>query len=122
MEVTIESSADRLNAIFTGLLSLEELHRAFEPAYDAAFNQGLHFIFIDCSGLNGEMSTTDRYWLGKSAVDYWSSKSWKMIPKIAVVGEAPLIDGFGAIVASAGGVNARTFSAIQEALDWFSTR
>jgi hypothetical protein len=41
-----------------------------------------------------------------------------MLPKIAVVGQAPMIDGFGALVASSGGVNARTFSAVQEALNW----
>ena len=118
MEVKIELRTDHLNATFSGPLSQEELSQAFESAYDAAFNQGLRLILIDCSGLDGRLSTRDRFLLGKSGVAYWSTRSWKMLPKIAVVGQAPLIDGFAALVASSGGVNARTFSAVQDALNW----
>jgi hypothetical protein len=116
--VKIESRADYVNATLSGPLSLQELLRAFEAAYSAAFDQGLRVILIDCSELGGKLSTGDRFSLGKSGVDYWSSRSGKMIPKIAVVGKAPLIDGFGALVARSGGVNACTFSAVQEALNW----
>jgi stage II sporulation SpoAA-like protein len=122
MEINIELRADHLNATLIGPLSLEELPRAFETAYDAAFDQGLRRILIDCSGLDGAIPTKDRFLLGKSGIAYWSSRSWKMIPKIAVVGEAPLIDGFAALVASSGGVNARTFSGVQEALNWLGIR
>jgi len=122
MEVKIEVRADHLNATLIGPLSKEELFQAFEAAYEAAFNQGLRLILIDCSALDGNLSTSDRFMLGKSGVAYWSSRSWKMLPKIAVVGEAPLIDGFGALVASSGGVNARTFPSTQEALNWLGIR
>jgi hypothetical protein len=122
MEVKVELRGDHVNAALAGPLALEELLRAFEAAYNAAFDQGLRPILIDCSELDGEMSTKDRFLLGKNGVDYWSSKSWKMIPKIAVVGEAPLIDGFAALVASSGGVNARTFSTVREALEWLGVR
>ena len=122
MEVKIELRADRLNAYLIGPVSLEELPRAFETAYDAAFEQGLRRILVDCSALDGEIPTRDRFLLGKSGVAYWSSRASKMIPKIAVVGEAPLIDGFAALVASSGGVNARTFSDVQEALNWLAVR
>jgi len=107
MEVKIELQADHLNATLIGPLSKEDLSKAFEAAYDAAFNQGLRLILIDCSGLVGQLSTRDRLLLGKSGVAYWSSRSGKMLPKIAVVGQAPLIDGFAALVAFSGGVNAR---------------
>jgi SpoIIAA-like len=122
MEVKIELRADHLNATLIGPLSAEELPQAFETAFGAAFEKGLRRILIDCSGLDGELSTRDRYLLGKSGVAYWSSRSWKMIPKIAVVGETPLIDGFAALVASSGGVNARTFSDVQEAVTWLGIR
>ena len=92
MELKVELRADHVNAALAGPLSLDELPRAFEAAYNAAFEQGLRFILIDCSELDGKMSTTDRFLLGNSGIDYWSSRSWKMIPKIAVVGEAPLIE------------------------------
>lgn len=122
MEVKIELREDYLSAALVGPLALEELLGAFEAAYDAAFDRGLRLILIDGSGLDGEMSTRDRFLLGKSAVAYWSSKAWKMIPKIAVVGQAPLIDGFAAVVATSGGVNARTFPDVPEALNWLGIR
>jgi len=69
-------------------------------------------------GLEGTLSTLERLSLGESGVAYWSGKSWKIIPKIAVVGEAPVIDGFAALVASNRGIDAQTFSEVQLALDW----
>lgn len=122
MEAKIELLADHLNATLSGPLSQQELSQAFEAVYDAAFTKGLRLILIDCSGLDGQLSTRDRFLLGKSGVAYWSTRSRKMLPKIAVVGQAPLIDGFAALVANSGGVNARTFSAVQEALNWLGIR
>jgi len=45
-----------------------------------------------------------------------------MIPKIAVVGKPPVIDGLGAVVASSGGVDVQTFSEVQQALEWLGVR
>jgi hypothetical protein len=105
-------------ATMTGSQSIKEVLQAFEETFDAAFNRGLGLILIDCSGLDGELSTFERFSLGKSGVAYWSARSSKIIPKIAVVGKLPVIDGFGAVVASSGGVETRTFPEVPDALTW----
>ncbi len=48
----------------------------------------------------------------------WPSSSRSMTPKVAMVGKAPLIDGFAAWVASNRGLSAETFSELQKAMDW----
>jgi len=111
-----------MSATLTGPHSLEETLQAFEAAYDAAFEQGLRLILLDCSGLDGRLSTRERFTLGKSGADYWSSRSSKMIPKIAVVGKPPVINGLGALVASDGGIQVRTFPEVQQALEWLGVR
>jgi len=118
MEVKLGSGAEYLHATLTGSLSLKDLLQAFETTYDAAVSRGLRCILIDCSGLDGELSTMDRYSLGESGIAYWSSRLAQVVPKIAVVGKPPVIDGFAALVASNRGIDASTFSEIQRALDW----
>jgi hypothetical protein len=122
MDVRIESRRSYVLATLTGPHSLEEALKAYELTYDTAFNRGLRFILVDCSGLDGALSTRERFILGKSGVDYWSSRSSKMIPKIAVVGKPPVVDGLGAVVASSGGIEVQTFPEVQEALKWLGVR
>jgi hypothetical protein len=109
-------------ATLTGSHSLEEVLKAFHGAYEAAFCRGLGLILIDCSGLDGELTTVERFELGESGATYWSQKAWRIMPRIAVVGKAPVIDGFAALVASNRGVEAQTFSEVQQALDWLGIR
>ncbi len=127
MEVSFDPREDCVLATFAGPVSLEGLLQAFHRTYEAAAERGLRLILIDCSGLYGTLSTLERFRLGESAVAYWLGKSpgtsWlstsiKPTPKIAIVGKAPLVDGFGALAASNRGVNAKTFSEVQQALDW----
>jgi hypothetical protein len=122
MEVRVESRRSYVIATLTGPHSLQEALQAFEATYDAAFDRGLRFILVDCSGLDGALSTRERFTLGKAGVNYWSTRSSKMIPKIAVVGKPPVIDGLGAVVASSGGVDVQTFSEVQQALEWLGVR
>jgi len=122
MEVRVESRRSYVIATLSGPHSLQEALQAFEATYDAAFDRGLRFILVDCSGLDGALSTRERFTLGKAGVNYWSTRSSKMIPKIAVVGKPPVIDGLGAVVASSGGVDVQTFSEVQQALEWLGVR
>jgi hypothetical protein len=122
MDVRVESRRSYVVATLTGPHSLEEALKAYEATYEAAFGQGLRLILVDCSGLDGALSTRERFILGKSGVDYWSSRASKMIPKIAVVGKPPVIDGLGAVVASSGGIQVQTFPEVQEALEWLGVR
>jgi hypothetical protein len=122
MDVSVESRRSYVLATLTGPHSLEEALKAFQATYDEAFGRGFRLILLDCSGLDGALSTRERFTLGKSGVEYWSSRSSKMIPKIAVVGKPPVIDGLGALVASSGGIEVQTFPEVQEALKWLGVR
>jgi hypothetical protein len=122
MNVRVESRQSYVFATLTGPHSLEEALAAFQATYDEAFDRGLRLILFDCSGLNGALSQRERFTLGKSGVDYWSSRSSKMIPAIAVVGKPPAINGLGAMVASSSGIQVQTFPEVQEALKWLGVR
>jgi hypothetical protein len=65
------------------------------------------------------LSTMDRYELERTVADYCNSRY--TTPKLATVGEPPLIDGFPARVATTGGLVAETFSESQEAMDWLKS-
>ena len=122
MDVTVESRRSYVVGTFTGPYSLNEALQANEATYDAAFGQGLRLILVDCSGLDGEPSPRERFTIGKSGLSYWSSRASKMIPKIAVVGKPPVINGLGALVASDGGIQVQTFPEVREALEWLGVR
>jgi len=122
MEVKLGPGVEYLHATLTGSLSLKDLLQAFETTFDAAVGRGLRLILVDCSGLDGELSTMDRYSLGESGIAYWSSKLARLVPRIAVVGKPPVIDGFAALVASNRGIDAQTFPETQRALDWLGVR
>src|SRR5579864_4849608 len=118
MEVKFDSRTDCVFATITGSLSPAGLLQVFYKILDAALERGLGLILVDFSALDGNLTASDRFNLGESAAVYFSSRSRQLRPRIAVVGKAPLIDGFGATVASNRGLNAKAFWDIQQALDW----
>jgi hypothetical protein len=118
MEVKFDSRTDCVFATFTGPISAEGLLQAFYKAFDAAVERGLDLILLDCSASDGTLTAVERFKIGESGAAYSFSKSRKLRPKVAVVGNAPLIDGLAAVTASNRGLNAKTFSDVQQALDW----
>jgi hypothetical protein len=122
MEVKFDSRADCVFATVTGPVSLEALLQAFNKTFDAAVERGLDLILVDFSEVDGTLTTHERYKLGEGGAAYSFSKSWKIRPKVAVVGKVPLVDGFGALTASNRGLDAKTFSEVQPALDWLGIR
>jgi hypothetical protein len=122
MEVKFDSRTDCVFATVTGPVSLEETLQAFDKAFDAAVERGLGLVLVDFSQADGALTTHERYKLGEGGAAYSFSKSWKTRPKVAVVGKAPLVDGFGALTASNRGLDTKTFSEVQQALDWLGIR
>ena len=96
----------------------ERLLPIFYKIIDTAIERGLGPILIDFSASSGALATSERFNLAESATAYFLSKSRTIRPKIAIVGKAPLIDGFGAMVASNRGTNAKAFSDVSQALEW----
>ncbi len=116
MDVTVESEDGVLVATAAGPVSLSEAISVFTKACDIAVERGADRILVDCLAVEGELSTMERYELGRSVAEYCSSRS--ITPKVATVGKPPLINGFGARVAWNRGLVAETFSELQKARDW----
>jgi len=114
----IELQEDYLIATLAGQLSTSDAFVLLTKIRDAATEKGLDKVLVDCSSVRGELSSLERYELGKILAEHWI-KGWPGLPKVAFVGTPPVIDGFAALVASNRGFFlAETFSELPKALDW----
>ena len=118
MDVKLESRSGFLLATITGQVSLNEALEIFKQTCDAAAERGLNRILADFSAANGKLSDLERYELGHSMSEYYANKP--QIFKVATVGNPPLINGFGAQVASNRGLVAKTFPDLLAAIDWLN--
>ena len=66
------------------------------------------------------LNTLDRYSLGMKWIAYCAER--KLNPRLAVVGELPVVDGFGVLVAKNRGLVAEVFPSRQKALEWLNDR
>jgi len=113
-DLKVASKGGVLVATAAGRASLSEAISVFTKACEVAAERGIDQILVDCLLVEGALSTTETYELGRTMAEYCNSRS--ITPKIATVGKLPVIDGFGARVAWNRGLIAETFSELQEAL------
>jgi hypothetical protein len=118
MEVNFDSRTDCVFATIAGRMSPDELPQVFYKVIDAALERGVAPILVNFSALDGNLTASERFTLGESVAAYTLSKSRTIRLRIAIVGKAPLVDGFGALASSNRGLNAKAFSEIPPALDW----
>jgi hypothetical protein len=85
---------------------------------DRARKERVSRILIDARPVDGVLSTFERYELGKQTADY--IKERRMTPRVAFVGEPPVVDGFGVRVAQNLGITVELFFTRQEALSWLA--
>jgi hypothetical protein len=97
MDLKLESREDHLLASAAGRVSLNEVVELGKKVCDTAAEQGLRKVLLDCAALEGELSATERFILGKTIVEYCVSRS--IAVKVAVVGNPPTVTGLGAQVA-----------------------
>jgi hypothetical protein len=116
MQLTLASQDDFLLATATGRVSVEEVLRVFKNVIDAATERGFNKILMDFWAVTGKLAVMDLYKIGKAMAEYCVSKS--ICPKVALIGQPPLVTGFGAEVASNRGLTSMTFSERQPALNW----
>jgi hypothetical protein len=116
MDLKFESRQDYLLASAAGRVSLNEVVELGKNVCDAAAEQGLRKVLLDCFAVEGELSVTERYILGKTIVEYCEARS--IAVKVAVVGNPPTVTGLGAQVARNRGMMVETFSERQVAMDW----
>jgi hypothetical protein len=112
MDLRVESRDGVLVAMAAGRVSLSDAISLFTKACDVAIERDFDRILVDCLSVEGELSTMERYELGRTVAEYCNSMS--ITPKIATVGKRPLINGFAALVAWNRGLVAETFPELQK--------
>jgi hypothetical protein len=118
MDLKLESREGFLLATAAGLVSLSETVELGQNICDAAAERGFRKVVLDCVAVEGELSATERYILGKTIVEYCVTRS--IAVKVAVIGNPPTVTGLGAQVAWNRGMLVETFSERQEAMDWLN--
>ena len=73
-----------LVATAAGRISLSEAISVFTKVCDVASERGFDRILVDCLSVEGELSSTDRYELGRTMAEYCNSQS--ITAKVATVG------------------------------------
>jgi hypothetical protein len=118
MDLKLEPREGLLLATATGQVSLRETVELGKNICDAAAERGFDKILLDCFAVEGELSVTARYILGKTIVDYCTSRS--LTPKVAIIGNPLTVTGLAAKVAWNRGMMVAAFSDRQAALDWLN--
>jgi len=118
MRLNLEASEGILFVSVGGFITLSRAVDIFQQACDAAIAHGLNCILVDCLNAHSDLTDLERYHLGKSMSDYYIARSPAM--KVAVVGNPPLVNGFGALVACNRGLLAQTFPDRQAATNWLN--
>jgi hypothetical protein len=118
MNLKLESQDGFLVATIGGNLSFGEALKIGKSVCDAAAEKGYRDILADCLALKGKLSVADMYELGKTMAEHCLKKS--LAVRVAMIGQAPTITGFGAQVARNRGLSVRTFTDRQAGLDWLN--
>ena len=101
-----------------GNLAFDAALRLLKQVFDTAKEKEVNKILVNCLGLNGKLSTSERYNLGAELATYL--RQGGIEPRLAFVGKPPTIDGFGVRVGQNRGVITEVFSSQQEAVNWLA--
>jgi len=117
LQVEMNTDGELLLAIVTGTLSSFDANwRVLKQICDTALDNRSKRIVIDALAVQGIGRTIHRYMMGVKLVAYCGEhKSW---PRLAFVGEPPVVDGFGGLVARNRGVDTKVFSNRKDAFAW----
>jgi len=118
MDLKLKIANHVLIAELSGKLTLREALKVCILACDDAGKRGSSTFLLDASAVDGELSIFDRYQLGKTVAHYCVSHGWSY--KVALLGNEPAVNGFGALVASNRGLVATHFRGRKEALEWLN--
>lgn len=116
LQVDLEAGEELLLAVVRGTVSFDATWQALKQIWDTALQKNIGRILLDALAAQGVASTFDRYTLGVKLITYCGElKFW---PSLAFVGEPPVCDGFGVLVAKNRGLVTETFPSREEALEW----
>jgi len=115
---SIEVQQELLLTTVNGIVSLNAVWHVLEQTYDIARGNRLHLILIDALAMDGKLTTFERYRLASKTETYFRFRQFH--PRIAVVGNPPSVDGFGALVGKNRWVAVEIFSNRAQALSWLT--
>jgi hypothetical protein len=118
LQVKLDTSGELLLAVVSGTVSFDAVWQVLREICDAATQKRLVRILVDALGAHGVTTTVDRYNLGLKLVTYCGQH--KLCPRIAFIGQSPVVDGFGVLVAKNRGLVAERFPNWNQAMDWVS--
>jgi hypothetical protein len=107
-------------AIFSGPVSLEYAVERFQETFAFAAANNTRKILFNCLDVTGDLSTSHRYRLATRVMQYLLSLNIGN-PAIALVGNPPVVDGFGLLVAQNMGALAQLFADTDSALRWLTS-
>ena len=117
LQVELDVDGDLLLAVVAGTVtSFDASWQILKQICDTALEKHLNRILIDGLGVQGVDSAIDRYTMGVTLVAYCGEH--KLWPRLAVVGEPPVFDGFGGLVARNRGLVTKMFSKRKDAIEW----
>jgi len=118
LQIDIEVQGGLLLVTAKGNLAFDAALRLLKQVFDTAKEKEVNKILVNCLGLNGKLSTFERYNLGAELATYL--RQGGIEPRLAFVGKPPTIDGFGVRVGQNRGVITEVFSSQQEAVNWLA--
>src|SRR5215471_426667 len=114
LQVALETDGEFLDAVISGTVSFNAIWQVLKQVCDTALQKKCTRILVDALGAQGNTTTIDRYNLGVKFVNYCQEK--QLWPRLAFVGQASVVDGFGVLVAKNRGLIIEQFSNKKEAL------
>src|SRR5262245_20997378 len=116
LQVDLDTDRELLLAVVRGTVSFGSTWHVLKQICDTALQKHLTQILVDALAAQGVVRTIDRYNLGVKLVTYCGEH--KLCPRLAFVGQPPVADGFGVLVAKNRGLDTEIFPNSKEALEW----
>lgn len=119
MNLEITPEKDHLRVSVNGQFSLMDANGAFVEILEAVAQHKSKKTLVDCTGLNGLPSTTDRFIHSEFAAKALRKCSLAGV-RFGYIAIHPVLDDqkFGETVAVNRGVNVRTYDNIEDTLRW----
>lgn len=116
MRATARLKDGILRLTVTGESDLEESVRVFSKMCRDAAAKKARGVLLDLRKLTGALSGRERLEMGERVAACAAELGG--VPKVAVLGKPPAVDGFAAMVARNRGIVVDIFQTSEEALEW----
>jgi len=116
LEIQIEVREEFLLVTASGNMEFHEALRLLKHVFNTAAEKGSNKILVDALGTDGQLSKIDRFQLGSLVAEHAGRLA--ILPRLAIVGKPPSVDGLAVRVAQNRGLSVEVFPSQQGALRW----